>query len=114
MARKPSERWEDKYGFVAQVATRMIGVSGELQKGLDVLLTGSFAKDRVTCERAIQEALEEMSRAGEGADEDGNAYELAWAYDKLERAYTRLGQVVARHKLAERRLQLKEKQHEQT
>ena len=89
--------------LVLIVAGKMRGVLGEVQEAHDAALTGDYAADRAVCEAAIRQAQEELDAAGDGADKQANAYDLAWSWWRLDEAFTRLAHVESRARLARRR-----------
>jgi hypothetical protein len=88
------------------VTTRIRGVSGRLQREDDAGLLSSYAAHRAICEAAIEQALDALNTAGDGAVDADNARELGWAWHALDEAYVRLAHLVAREALARRRIAL--------
>lgn len=103
MSLKAKQQSKFQDALLASIATRLRGVMGDGQKQSDIVLVNHYATDRTTCERAIEEAKAELNAAGNGADPEGNEFELAWAWHQVDAAHVALAHVVARELLAQRR-----------
>lgn len=104
--------------LAATVAQRMDGVMGERRERSDAPLLERYPSDRAACEARIQAAQAALDGAGTGADPKENAYDLAWAWQRLDDALQELAHLEARVRLARRRQTLaqgrdaKETRHE--